>query len=323
MTIGRNGRRQAFFEEAGAGDGTGGAGSGGQDWRAMIAGDDTATLEFLKPVEDPKALVAAFKSQNQWRESIAGDNADALKTLERFASPKALWDSYAELRGKVSKGELKANTPFPAKGTTEQQAAWRQENGVPEAPDKYDLKLPAGVVVGEADKPVIEAFQKFAHEKNLPAGVVSDVVAWQFQQKVAAEEARRADFDAKKTETAAELGREWGPEFKANMNKIQGVLDATIPGDQGELKTLIKNAIDSNPHFARHYAAIALELNPAGTLVPGDRGANEGSVVDGIKEIEGVMAKNRSKYDKDQTMQTRYRDLLGAYQKMTGKEWGR
>jgi hypothetical protein len=107
------------------------------------------------------------------------------------------------------------------------------------------------------------------------------------------------------------------------MNRIQGVIDATIPQEQQELKDLINNAIATNPHFARHYAAIALQMNPAGTLVPGDRGANEATVVDELKKIDGVMKTDRSKYDKDADMQKRYRDLLGAYTKMTGKEYGK
>lgn len=257
-----------------------------------------------------------------WRKGIAGDNADATKTLERFASPKALYESYDQLRTRLSKGELKAVTPFPEKGTAEQQTAWRAENGVPAAPGEYKIELPAGMVIGDKDKPAIESLTKYAHSKNIPGSSVNDVVNWYFQERVAREEAARADFDNSKKETAAELGNEWGGEYKANINKIQGVIDATIPNDQAELKVLINNAIATNPHFARHYAAIALQLNPAGTLVPGDRGANEGTLKDEIAKIEKVMKTERGKYDKDEAMQKRYRELLGGYSKLTGKEWG-
>lgn len=259
----------------------------------------------------------------KWREAIAGDNPDALKTLERFASPKALFDSYAELRGRMAKGELKNAAAFPAKGTAEQQAAWRAENGIPPEPGKYDITLPEGVKIAAADKPLIDGFTKFAFEKNLPAAVANDVVNWYFASQVAQQEAAQEQFESQRTETAATLGEEWGPEYKANLNKIQGVIDATVPAEQKDLKALINRAIQTNAHFARHYAAIALQLNPAGTLVPGDRGANEGSITDGIKEIEKTMRTKRAEYDKDPAMQKRYRDLLGAYEKVAGKEWGR
>ena len=258
----------------------------------------------------------------KWRETIAGDNADALKTLERFASTKALFDSYSELRGRMAKGELKNVAAFPAKGTAEQQATWRAENGVPPEPGKYEITLPNGATIEDADKPMIEGFQKFAFEKNLPAAVTNDVVNWYFASQVAQQEAAQEQFETQRTETAATLGEEWGPEYKANLNKIQGVIDATVPAEQKDLKALINRAIQTNAHFARHYAAIALQLNPAGTLVPGDRGANEGSIVDGIKAIEKTMKEHRGEYNKDDGMQKRYRELLGAYEKIAGKVWG-
>lgn len=332
--------RAAFAQlyRAPEGDGGGGGGDGGgvdiAQAREFVTGfvpdpkilegmDDAGVLAYHGHLT--KAVGSQVEKANQsrdWRKEVAGDNPDALKTLERFASPKALYESYDQFRTRMSKGELKAVTAYPDKGTPEQQNAWRAENGVPETPDKYEIKLANGVVIGEQDKPILENFTKYAHSKNLPAGAVNEVANWWFQEKVAREEAARADFDGRKQETAAALGAEWGAEYKPNLNKIQGLLDSTIPAEQGELKTLINNAIATNPHFARHYAALALQINPAGTLVPGDRAANESSVVDGIKRIEGVMRSDRGKYDKDAEMQKQYRGYLDAYSRLTGKSWG-
>lgn len=266
--------------------------------------------------------VTKARETYDWRKDVAGDNPDALKTLERFASPKALFDSYGELRGRMAKGELKAVTPFPDKGTPEQQAQWRAEAGVPADPTKYEWKLPTGMVIGENDKPLLESLAKHAHAKNIPAAAANEIVGWYMQERVAREEAARAQFDTLKNETAAALGAEWGVEYKPNLNKIQGLLDSTIPGDQEELKTQINNAIATNPHFARHYAALALQLNPGGTLVTGDHSTNVGSVTDEIKKIEAQARADRNKYNKDEPLQARYRDLLAGYQRLTGKAWG-
>lgn len=327
---------------ADGGDGGGGAGGTG-------AVDPAAARQFVAGfVHDPKMLegmkddqVMAYHGQvnktlgehvskaltkandsRDWRKEVAGDNPDALKTLERFASPKALYESYDQFRTRLSKGELKAVTAFPDKGTAEQQQAWRAENGIPESPEKYEWKLPKGMVIGEQDKPVLESLAKHAHAKNVPAAYANEVVSWYMEERVALQETKRAEFEKQKTETAAALGQEWGADYKPNLNKIDGLLDSTIPADQGELKTLIKNAIATNPHFARHYAQIALEMNPTGTNTGIDRGANEGNLVDSIKEIEKVIRSDRAKYDKDDGMRKRYRDLLSGYQRMTGKEWG-
>lgn len=290
--------------------------------------DDTAVMAWHGHLNKQIGTHVEKAAQaRDWRKEVAGDNADALKTLERFQSPKALYESYDQMRVRLSKGELKAVTPYPDKGTAEQQNAWRAENGVPESPDKYEFKVMdktgAPLTIGEQDKPVLESFAKYAHAKNLPASVVNEAANWYFQERTQRVEAARAEFDASKQETAATLGAEWGAEYKSNLNKIQGMLDSTIPaGEEGDtLKQLINNGIATNPHFARHYAALALQLNPAGTLVPGDRAANESSVVDAIKGIEADMKKDRAAYNKDNAKQQKYQDYLGAYQRMTGKAW--
>lgn len=273
-----------------------------------------------------KQLTAAQQKaleSHDWRKAIAGDNTEAMKTLERFPSPKALYESYDQFRTKLSKGEMKTVQAFPEKGTDDEKAAWRQQNGVP-ADGKYEFKLADGIVMGEADKPVIEALTKRAYEKNVPASALNEVVGWYMEERVAREQRANEAFEKNKTETAAALGAEWGADYKGHLNKIQGVLDSTIPeGEDGAaLKALVNNAIATNPMFARHYAQIALQINPAGTMVPGDRGAQEGSVSDEIKKIEGDMKKDRAAYNKDEKTQERYRSLLGAYERMTGKAWG-
>jgi len=293
------------------------------DPKILESMDDTAVVAYHGNLNKQiQTHVQKANESRDWRKEVAGDNADALKTLERFASPKALYESYDQFRTRMSKGELKAVTAFPKDGSDEQKAQWRQENGIPIEPGKYDIKLPDGVVIGENDKPILEGFMKYAHEQNLPTPAVNAAANWWFQERTQREQQARENFDKQKQDTAAQLGSEWGADYKPNLNRIQGLLDATIPAEQDELKTLINNAIATNPHFARHYAAIALQMNPAGTLVPGDRGANELSVADGIKTIENVMKTDRSKYDKDEGMQKKYREYLGAYHQLTGKQWG-
>lgn len=263
----------------------------------------------------------AVKNQD-WRAPIVAVKPDAKPTLDRFASPVALFETYDQLRTKLSKGELRAVTEFPAKGTADQQAEWRQQNGVP-VDGKYELKLPAELKLTEDDQPLVDRFTKYAHENNIPASEVNKTATWFFGERAARQAEAAEAFEAQKQETAATLGAEWGADYKGIKNRIGGVLDASIPADEdgGKLKESIQKAIDTNPMFARMWAKIALEMNPAGTLVPGDRGANEGTITDEIKKIEERMKKDRAGYNKDEPQRKRYGELLGAYQKTTGKEW--
>ena len=319
-----------------AGEGEGGGGSvDPATARTFVQGfvHDPAVLGSMKDDQVmayhgqiQKTLGEHIQKANEtrdWRKELA-DSEDDLPTLQRFASPKALWQQNKEFRTKLSKGEMKVVAPYPEKGTPEQQTEWRQQNGVP--PDgKYELKLPAGMQISEQDQPIVEGFTKFAHEQNMPASEVNKAATWFFGERAKRQEEAAAAYETRKQETAAELGKEWGGDYKPIQNKITGVLDATIPsGEDGEkLKGEIRKAVDTNPMFARMLAAIALQINPTGTLVPGDKGANESTISDELKKIADGRKKDRNAYLRDEKVQERERELLAAYQKVSGKEYGR
>lgn len=256
----------------------------------------------------------------KWREHIAGEDKDAMDTLGRFQDPKALYKSYQELRGKMAKGELKAQTPFPEKGTTEEQAAWRKENGVPEAPEKYDIKLDGNIVIGEDDQPVVQDFLKYAHGKNWNNAQAKDAMQWYFgvyqpqMQKVQAE----ADAEARK-EAQAALASAWGPDFKKNMSAVGNFLQRAPEKLRGLLlsgRLADGTAIGDHPEVLRWFADMELTLNPHSTLT-GPEGADALKNAEGrIKEIETLMRKDRAAYNKDAAMQEEYRNLLDARERM-------
>lgn len=256
-----------------------------------------------------------------WRAPILAAKPDAKATLERMPSPVALYETYDGLRTKLSKGEMRMVTEFPKTGTDQEKATWREQNGIP--PDgKYEVKLPQGLEIREQDQPLLEGFTKYAHENNIPASEVNKTAAWFFGQRAEREQQLAERAKQEELDTASQLGQEWGPEYKPIQNKIAGVLDATLPSDDPETRAEIQKAIARNPTFARMMAKIALEMNPSGTMVPGGPGAQEGTIVDELKKIDAMMKTDRGAYNKDEKTQARYRELLGAFQKVTGKEWG-
>lgn len=252
---------------------------------------------------------------SNWRELYADGDEKELKRLARFTAPPDTWRSFRSLENQRASGELKANVPFPTGGSPEQQQQWRAEHGVPEAPDKYDLKLPEGAVIGEFDKPAIDSFLKRAHEKNLSADVVAEAVNWYFDQNKAIAEERQAidtDIQRKAEDT---LRTEWGPEYRQNLNMINGLL-ATAP--EGVKEKFLNGRladgtpIGSDPDVLRFLAQLSREINPVTTLVPG-AGANMAQAVnDEITKIENFMRTNRSEYNRDEKMQARYRELIDA-----------
>jgi hypothetical protein len=254
-----------------------------------------------------------------WRKDIAGDDPDAMKTLQRFASPKAMYESYKQIRDKQAKGELKAVTAFPEKGTEVEKAAWFEANGIPKDPSGYDIKAVAeSPLMTEDDRAQLEKFAAHAHAKHLSKDTVGKVLEWFTANRAEQQAAAKASFEEKKTEVAAELGAEWGAEYKGNINRIDGLLDATIPADQDNLKALIRNAIASNAHFARHYEQLARQINPSGANMPLDGGGTQINVEKELTRLDGLMRTDRKSYNKQEKY---YGQLLQQYQQMTGKNW--
>ena len=95
------------------------------------------------------------------------------------------------LQNKIAAGEMRST--LPPNATEEQVKAWRSENGIPEAPEKYELKLKDGLVIGEEDKPIIDAFLKSAHGANMTAQQASQAVDWYYEE-VERQTAQRAEL---------------------------------------------------------------------------------------------------------------------------------
>jgi hypothetical protein len=91
---------------------------------------------------------------DDWRQQIAGDDEKALNQLGRYATPadiwtkaraleqrisSGIWTKARALEQRISSGELQDQSPFPDKGTEDEQAAWRAERNLPDAPDKYEI----------------------------------------------------------------------------------------------------------------------------------------------------------------------------------------
>lgn len=332
-------------EQGGGGGGGGGGQVSAQDARAFLTNyghaedalkgmADDKVLELHGKVHGShtKAIESALKTHTEkapvfgekWREHIAGEDQDALKQLARYASPADVWKKARELEKKMSSGELKAVTAFPEKGTAEEQTAWRKDHGIPEKPEAYDLTLGDGLVIGDDDKPLVNEFLKHAHATHTPNEGVKQTLKWflgTYREQV---ESGRAEAEKGALQQAEDqLRKDWGADYRGNMNAIAGLLDAHVSTDSG-LKDRILKSVKLEPEFAKLWATLARETNPAGTLVSGDPAKMEQTIGDEISKYEGWMKAGRGtkegdKYWKDEKVQARYRELLGARDKMKGK----
>lgn len=258
-----------------------------------------------------------------WRTKVGSDIADEkerakeLKLLERYTDPAAVWKKARALEIKLSSGEYASKLGKDA--TAEEVTQWRKDNGIPEKPEGYELKLADGRVIGEADKPQINAFLTRMHAMNAPPGVVSAAADAYYEAQEQAI-AQREDADAKIKQTNEDALRvEWGADFRRNINLVKGLF-ASAPEGFAEKMFNARFAdgtpVGSDLAALKHFANMARELNPAGAVVPG-AGTNAGAAIaDEKAKIEKMMEDPSSEYYKSDAMRARYRELIDVSAKM-------
>lgn len=252
-----------------------------------------------------------------WRAQMLGEDKGAAKQIERYASPADVWKKVKELEKIVSSGAHKTQSALPENATPEQMAEWRQAQGIPESPDGYKPELPNGMVLGEADKPLVDTFAAYVHGKNWSPKQFNEALGWYFEQQNALVAQKQADDRIHLSQSRQELQKEWGPEYNRNINVINNTFDgdvlATIINARGPDGRLNGN----NPAVVRFLLDRAIEINPLATLTPA--GVNGPDLDTEIQQIEKRMRDDRAGYFKDARAQERYRDLLSAREQIQAR----
>lgn len=280
----------------------------------------TAAPTTLSPA--PAAPTAA--PVDDWasmRTKIAGTDEKVLKRLSRYGTLDEAIKAGIEAQNKI--GSMSAR---PGKDASpEEMAAYRELNGIPESADKYEFNLPDGIVLGEADKPYVDAFTKVAHEENLTPAQVNKLAAAHLEMREKDIQARAiADHESlAKTKETLKSPEVWGSEVELNINLINGMLDGAPQGVKEQLNGA--RLADGSP-LGNHIptlqwlATMAREQNPMATVVPGS-GANAQQALESeISKLEGLMGDQTSEYWKGSNAeknQARYRDLITARSKVT------
>lgn len=268
--------------------------------------------------EAPAADDKAYWPED-WRQKYAGEDEKKLKKLERYGSPQAALDALFNAQSRISSGELKS--ALKADATPEELTAWREENGVPLEATGYDLALPDGLVVGEADRPFVDDFLRAAHEGNFKQEEVSKALGWFFnkQEAAVAEQAQRDDQS--RTNAFDTLREEFGPEYKKEVKIAFSVLDSVPQEFRDKLlggRMADGTLVGDSPDVIRWLNTISRELNPIGTVVPGS-GSNAVQAVEAeINNLKGMMGDRKSEYwkgPKAEKNQARYRELTTAMSK--------
>ena len=219
-------------------------------------------------------------------------------------------NAFREAQGLIRSGSAKAP---PAEGATDEDiAAWRQANGIPAEPSGYMDNLPDGLVIGEEDREIMGDFMGVLHHMNVDPKIGHAVINW-YNNFAEEQQDILADMDsAQHQETEDALRQQWGGDYRANINLVGSLIDSTFGADY---KEVILNARDPDgraimniPGVLEGLAELSRKVNPVAQLAPVG-GDPQQTLNDEISEIEGIMKTDRPRYDKDENMQARLRQL--------------
>lgn len=300
--------------------------SGASAASTAAAGTEGAGAGAAAGAADASASAAAPKwDADNWRGTWAGADDKKKAWAERRTDLKVALDSAYAADSKIAELSAAAKAVLPKDATPEQITAFRKDNGIPEKPEGYFDTLPQDVKLTDLEKAVLTPYLPVMQELNLPPAAAAKLVAVLQADRVRQIEARAVADDALKVKTEDALRADWGHNYRAEINNINGLLSGAPP----EVREALFNVRTSDgtpflgkPETVRWLAQLARTVNPYSVPVGGDGGAlDQKGVEQRIAEITSWMgAPNGSpeykRYWSDEKVQTEYRTLTEAREKM-------
>ena len=168
-----------------------------------------------------------------WNSSVEGG-----ESLSKYNNINDLIKGFVNANKLVGKKQEQISRPG-ADATDEQRKAWREHLGVPEKADDYQVPDEYKETV---DAESFKEFAQFAHEHNIPADTMQELL--RFQERYAA---KLNEVNAKRIEEQAKEARkyfqaEWGGLYERNFNLLKdGLVRAGIDIESPEMSGALNN----------------------------------------------------------------------------------
>ncbi|GAT33290.1 hypothetical protein TSACC_21703 [Terrimicrobium sacchariphilum] len=208
-----------------------------------------------------------------WTNRLPEDLGDYRASLGKFKNVGDMAKSYRELETKLGvKG-----TFIPGKDAKpEEVAAYRKAVGIPDEPTKYNIKpeqLPDGFTwpADEAIKPILEV----AHRHNIPEAALRELIGANIgAQAAASAELAKAQLE----EGKAQLQREWGDKFGANIQRAAAA---------AKLAGVDPNSVGfTDPEVVKAVVALAAKISDDQFVTSGGTGSGSKGGVAEAREIQ-------------------------------------
>lgn len=160
------------------------------------------------------------------------------ESLSKYNNINDLIKGFANANKLIGKKQEQISRPG-ADATDEQRKAWREHLGVPEKADDYQVPDEYKETV---DAESFKEFAQFAHEHNIPADTMQELL--RFQERYAA---KLNEVNAKRIEEQAKEARkyfqaEWGGLYERNFNLLKdGLVRAGIDIESPDMSGALNN----------------------------------------------------------------------------------
>jgi hypothetical protein len=221
---------------------------------------DTPTSGDEKPEDSTQVAGNKEETGEQnvfWRDLIKDEKMR--EQSERFDGPQALLEGLNKLQGEVSQRiKLLGDDP-----SDEDMAKYRKALNVPDTVDGYSYEPPEGVEWDDNAHSTLNAFSEIFHRNNIPAAAAQDIVNSYEAAAQAAYKTQEDDLQKYQDEASAELKRQWGKDYEANVNMITQVIESAgedFKAFTGEV-TAGGGRIGDNPAFMDFMAKYARSVS--------------------------------------------------------------
>jgi len=285
------------------------------NWYDTMAGEDAGKIEVLKEFESADAFYDNHQEMvgRNWRTEIAGEDEKFAKTLERFDSPAAFGNSFQEAQQTIRSGKMKDDLPA-SDADDDSIKAYRESNSLPLEAAGYLENLPEGLVLGEDDAPIADAFMEALHSTYAPPAVAHALIA-KYNEFAEQQQDAQNTLDVEQAkETTDSLREGWRGDYRVNINMVGKFLTRAFGA---EVKDQLLNgrfqdgrAFMNDAKILEGLASMERIIDPLSVILD-NKGDPAQTLNDEIADIEKFMSEHRTAYNKDEVKQARLRQLYG------------
>jgi len=290
---------------AGQGDGSK-AGSGASGGTGAGDGGSPGAWDFRSSLDDKGNF------RPGWDANLPDDLKASAAALAKYPNPLEL------MRGHVNASKLigqKTALKAPAPDAKPEEVAKfnaqiREVLGVPAKAEEYKLTKPDNLPQGLSwDEAKVGDWQKFFHDANIPPAVADKIVAKQAAEIASQAEAGKGKLDQWVKSQEAELRKEWGADFDANLGLAAKA--ASIAGFD-----LNDSELGNNAKFVQAMLTVSRFISPDKLV-----GDDKVTAMNGAAQAEDIRRNPNNPWHKafmGQEGEARQREAAGVMARLQG-----